>query len=107
MLRLTGRLGDGWLPSLGYLEPDPLAYHRTIDDAAAAAGRDPAEIRRAVNVGVEGPPGEWADQLARVATELRFETLLVNVPDREQVEFVRMLGTDVAPRVREHVGNGP
>jgi alkanesulfonate monooxygenase SsuD/methylene tetrahydromethanopterin reductase-like flavin-dependent oxidoreductase (luciferase family) len=106
MLRLTGRLGDGWLPSLGYLEPDPLAYHRTIDDAAAAAGRDPAEIRRAVNVGVEGPPGEWADQLARVATELRFETLLVNVPDREQVEFVRMLGTDVAPRVREQVGNG-
>jgi hypothetical protein len=31
----------------------------------------------------------------------------VNVPDREQVEFVRMLGADVAPRVREQVGNGP
>jgi alkanesulfonate monooxygenase SsuD/methylene tetrahydromethanopterin reductase-like flavin-dependent oxidoreductase (luciferase family) len=101
MLRLTGRLGDGWLPSLGYLQPDPLDYHRRVDEAAEAAGRDPAEIRRAVNVGLEGQPEEWADQLARVATELRFETLIVTIPDQGPVEFIRRLGREVAPRVRE------
>src|SRR5919204_520423 len=53
MLRLTGRLGDGWLPSLGehYLPPeDALRRHGVIDEAAERAGRDPAEIERAVNV---------------------------------------------------------
>jgi alkanesulfonate monooxygenase SsuD/methylene tetrahydromethanopterin reductase-like flavin-dependent oxidoreductase (luciferase family) len=107
MLRLTGRLGDGWLPSLGRLERDPLEYHRAIDRAAEAAGRDPAEIRRAVNVGVEGRPGDWAEQLARVAGDLRFQTLLVSVPDQEPVEFIRTLGGDVAPRVRESSADRP
>jgi alkanesulfonate monooxygenase SsuD/methylene tetrahydromethanopterin reductase-like flavin-dependent oxidoreductase (luciferase family) len=107
MLRLTGRLGDGWLPSLGRLERDPLDYHRVVDEAAEAAGRDPPEIRRAVNVGVEGSPQEWADQLARVATELRFETLIVTVPDQAPLEFIRTLGGEVAPRVREAAGGSP
>src|SRR5215208_1358017 len=32
MLRLTGRLGDGWLPSLSYLEGEDIAArHRAID----------------------------------------------------------------------------
>ncbi len=56
MLRLTGRLGDGWLPSLGNLQPDEIAArHETIDEAARRAGRDPADIVRAVNVGGRGP----------------------------------------------------
>jgi alkanesulfonate monooxygenase SsuD/methylene tetrahydromethanopterin reductase-like flavin-dependent oxidoreductase (luciferase family) len=43
MLRLTGRLGDGWLPSLGghYLKPDDIPpMQAAIDEAAEAAGRD-------------------------------------------------------------------
>src|SRR3954462_13674348 len=45
MLRLTGRLADGWIPSFGYLKPDglPEAQER-IDDAARNAGRDPGAI---------------------------------------------------------------
>jgi len=104
MLRLTGRLADGWLPSLGghYLRPeDAPKGHAAIDAAARAAGRDPVEIARAVNVmALEGAPSGWADQLARIATELRFSTLLVGVPGEEQVAFVRRLGEVVAPRVR-------
>jgi alkanesulfonate monooxygenase SsuD/methylene tetrahydromethanopterin reductase-like flavin-dependent oxidoreductase (luciferase family) len=104
MLRLTGRLADGWLPSLGghYLRPeDAPKGHAAIDEAARAAGRDPVEIVRAVNVmALEGAPSGWADQLARIATELRFSTLLVGVPGEEQVAFVRRLGEVVAPRVR-------
>jgi alkanesulfonate monooxygenase SsuD/methylene tetrahydromethanopterin reductase-like flavin-dependent oxidoreductase (luciferase family) len=105
MLRLTGRLGDGWLPSLGghYLTPaDALDAHAAIDDAARRAGRDPAEIVRAANVmELDGAPGSWAEELARIATELRFETLLVGVPDDDPVGFCRRLGEEVAPRLRE------
>lgn len=99
MLRLTGRLADGWLPSLGgrYLTPEDVPERQAaIDEAARAAGRDPESIERAVNVmSLESP-----DQLARIVTELRFSTVMVGVPDDDPVGFVRRLGEDVAPRVR-------
>jgi len=51
MLRLVGRKADGWLPSLGVLSRDELrAGNEQIDAAAEKAGRDPAEIRRIVNI---------------------------------------------------------
>ncbi len=101
MLRLTGRLGDGWLPSLGYMnEEDAPRMQAAVDEGAKAAGRDPREIVRAVNVmALEG-----ADQLARIVTELRFSTILVGVPDEDPIGFIRRLGEDVAPRARELVG---
>ncbi len=81
MLRLTGRLGDGWLPSVGgnYMsEPDARANQGVIDEAAERAGRDPASIVRAANVGLEDPAGFLdPERLARVATELRFEVALL------------------------------
>ena len=108
MLRLTGRLGDGWLPSLGsgYLEPDDAARMQgVVDEAARRAGRDPAGVERAANVmALEGGPRAWPDTLARIASELRFTTLLVGVPPGDGADFVRRLGEDVAPRVRELVG---
>jgi alkanesulfonate monooxygenase SsuD/methylene tetrahydromethanopterin reductase-like flavin-dependent oxidoreductase (luciferase family) len=107
MLRLTGRVADGWLPSLGgnYLKPEDVADRQAaIDEAAQAAGRDPDEIERAVNVlALQGDPDSWADQLGRIATDLRFSTILVAVPAEDPVTFVRRLGEDVAPRVRELV----
>jgi alkanesulfonate monooxygenase SsuD/methylene tetrahydromethanopterin reductase-like flavin-dependent oxidoreductase (luciferase family) len=108
MLRLTGRLADGWLPSLGehYLHPeDAPKGHASIDEAARAAGRDPTEIERALNVmALNGTPATWADQLARISEELRFSTLLVGVPQQDPVTFVRRLGEDIAPRLRELLG---
>jgi alkanesulfonate monooxygenase SsuD/methylene tetrahydromethanopterin reductase-like flavin-dependent oxidoreductase (luciferase family) len=108
MLRMTGRSGDGWLPSLGdhYLSPeDAPKGHAAIDEAARAAGRNPDDIVRVVNVmALEGAPSGWPDQLARIATDLRFSTLLVGVPSDDPLGFVRRLGEDVAPRVRELVG---
>ena len=108
MLRLTGRLADAWLPSVGgrYLTPEgALKGQATVDAAAEAAGRNPEEIERAANVmALEGRPDGWAEQLARIATELRFSTILVSVGGEDPVSLVRRLGEDVAPRVRALVG---
>ena len=105
MLRVTGRLADGWLPSLGghYLQPEDVpARQATISEAARAAEREPDDIERAVNVmQLDGDPSSWADQLARIASDLHFSTLLVAVPAEDSIGFVRRLGEDVAPRVRE------
>jgi alkanesulfonate monooxygenase SsuD/methylene tetrahydromethanopterin reductase-like flavin-dependent oxidoreductase (luciferase family) len=108
MLRLTGRLADGWLPSLGEhclsVEDVPRAQV-AIDEAARRAGRDPAHIERAVNVmALDGEPASWPEQLARLATDLRFSTLLIGVPSDDPLGFVRRLGEDVAPRVRDLLG---
>src|SRR6478609_3276146 len=66
MLALTGRKGDGWLPSLGYMQPGDLAKgNAAIDHAAEGAGRDPHEIRRLLNVGqLAAAPREFAERLA-------------------------------------------
>ncbi len=107
MLRLTGRLGDGWLPSLGtgMTAEEAPRMQAAIDEGARAAGRDPAEIERAVNVPAPaGDPGGWADQLARIVTALGFTTLVVVTPGEDPIGEIRRLGAEVAPRLREMVG---
>ena len=48
---MIGRLADGWLPSLGRVGIEDLAaMQEIIDGAARNAGRDPAEIRRMLNL---------------------------------------------------------
>jgi alkanesulfonate monooxygenase SsuD/methylene tetrahydromethanopterin reductase-like flavin-dependent oxidoreductase (luciferase family) len=105
MLRLTGQLANGWLPSLGghYLAPEDVPKaHAAIDEAARAAGRQPSEIERVVNVmALDGAVAGWPDQLARISSELGFSTLLVSVPPEDPLAFVRRLGEDTAPRLRE------
>src|ERR1700742_1125004 len=50
MLRLTGRLGDGWLPSVPYLAATEIAAgNAAIDEAATEAGREPAGGRRVLH----------------------------------------------------------
>jgi alkanesulfonate monooxygenase SsuD/methylene tetrahydromethanopterin reductase-like flavin-dependent oxidoreductase (luciferase family) len=109
MLRLTGRLGDGWLPSIGghFISLEEAAgMQAAVDEGAKAAGRDPAEIERAVNVaGVDPGAADAAEQLARVV-EQGFTTLFVAVPDDDPLDAIRRLGEDVAPRVRELAGAG-
>jgi alkanesulfonate monooxygenase SsuD/methylene tetrahydromethanopterin reductase-like flavin-dependent oxidoreductase (luciferase family) len=102
MLRLTGRLADGWLPSLGdrfMSAEDAPKMQAAIDEAAQKAGRNPSEIERAVNVMGTAE----ADRLATIAG-LGFSTLLVGLPDDEPVDFIRRLGEEIAPRVRELAG---
>lgn len=52
-LDLTGRLADGWIPSLGYAPPEEVAAMRELVlDAARRAGRGPEEITCVYNLEV-------------------------------------------------------
>jgi len=100
MLRLTGRLGDGWLPSVGgsYLAAEDVPERqRTIDEAARRAGRDPGDIVRAANVG-RGGSADWldADRIADFAGRLRLDALLVSTPDEHPLGYIAALGETAA-----------
>jgi alkanesulfonate monooxygenase SsuD/methylene tetrahydromethanopterin reductase-like flavin-dependent oxidoreductase (luciferase family)/FAD/FMN-containing dehydrogenase len=97
MLGLTGRKADGWLPSLPYLQPGDLQRgNRIIDEAAQAAGRDPREITRLLNV----TANEGADDLTRLALEDGVSTFIVASDDPE---VLRYFAGEIAPAVRERV----
>ncbi len=102
MLRLVGTAADGWLPSEGYLKPGDLQRgNAVIDEAARGAGRDPAEVRRLLNVTPpEGSTQEWVDRLVRLALEDGIGTFVVATDDPD---VVRRVGEEVAPAVRERV----
>ena len=100
MLALTGRVGDGWLPSQAYVPPEQLAEKNArIDDAALAAGREPAQIRRLYNVNPSTDPA-WAELLAELAVGHGMSTFIVAGDDPR---VVQEFGTEIAPAVRELV----
>ncbi len=93
MLSIVGRLADGWVPSYGYVkENDLVEGNRRIDEAAAAAGRDPRSIRRVLNAGYLD-----ASTLVSLAVDCGMDTFLV--AEDEMGEFM----SEIAPRVREEV----
>jgi hemerythrin-like domain-containing protein len=113
MLRLTGTLADGWLPSAPYLAPDRLAdANAIIDDAAREAGRDPATIRRLYNITgtftgaggdfLIGPPPVWVEQLAELALTEGISGFVLMV-ETGMSAHLRRFAEEVAPGVRELV----
>ncbi|PJI93888.1 LLM class flavin-dependent oxidoreductase [Luteimicrobium subarcticum] len=119
MLRLTGAKADGWLPSMGYLQPGDLDRgNAVIDEAADDAGRDPREIRRILNVSgaftgttpppgtpvdagsIQGPVDWWVEALATLATEHGVATFVLGSDDPRTLAT---FGREVAPAVREEV----
>jgi alkanesulfonate monooxygenase SsuD/methylene tetrahydromethanopterin reductase-like flavin-dependent oxidoreductase (luciferase family) len=124
MLRLTGELADGWIPSSPYAPPEvlPDLVHR-IDAAALAAGRDPREIVRLYNVyghitdgpatGVfEGPVESWVEALVRLTLEAGMDAYVFWTDGAVDVQL-RRFALEVAPAVRRAVnqarasGEGP
>jgi alkanesulfonate monooxygenase SsuD/methylene tetrahydromethanopterin reductase-like flavin-dependent oxidoreductase (luciferase family) len=103
MLRLVGKAADGWVPSLGYLKPEgmPEANAR-IDDAAREAGRDPAAIRRILNVAAN----LTADEIAELALEHGFDTFVIGETQEDVEVELREFLENVAPRARELVAKG-
>ncbi|HEX2085653.1 MAG TPA: LLM class flavin-dependent oxidoreductase [Solirubrobacteraceae bacterium] len=108
MLRLTGERADGWVPSLrGDLTPAALGeLDRQVSEAAAAAGRDPRDVRRIWNVmgGLRDEPGRFAEELVRWATDHGADTFVLWPDGEDQEGQVERLAAEVAPAVREGMG---
>jgi alkanesulfonate monooxygenase SsuD/methylene tetrahydromethanopterin reductase-like flavin-dependent oxidoreductase (luciferase family) len=102
MLRLTGRLADGWLPSLSYLRPGQLTEgNALIDQAAAEAGREPRAIRRLLNIGDElSTATDGAKRLAELALTDGISTFILASDDPDTTT---RFAAEVAPAVRELV----
>jgi alkanesulfonate monooxygenase SsuD/methylene tetrahydromethanopterin reductase-like flavin-dependent oxidoreductase (luciferase family) len=113
MLRLIGRLADGWVPSSPYVPPERLAAAQArIDDAAADAGRDPAAIRRLYNISgrigpggggfLDGPAAQWVEQLLPLVTETGMDTFVL-WPSESPASQLERFAAEVAPALREAV----
>ena len=94
MLKLTGAKADGWLPSMQYLK-DIGPSNAAIDEAALAAGRDPREIRRMLNI-----PSLELDQLLELALEHGFSTFILSGDEPREIQ---RFGEEIAPELREAV----
>lgn len=111
MQALTGRLADGWLPSLPYLQPGDLAKgNAVIDEAATAAGRSPTDVRRLLNISgrfaatgsgpLQGPAEQWAEELADLALTEGVSAFILASDDPDDL---RRFAAEVAPATRELV----
>jgi alkanesulfonate monooxygenase SsuD/methylene tetrahydromethanopterin reductase-like flavin-dependent oxidoreductase (luciferase family) len=105
MVTLTGRLADGWLPSVPRLPLDDiLPRQEAIDEAARRAGREPSAVVRACNLSLDGDPAGWPDQVVRLAADYRFEAFFLGADGDDPLDVVRRIGEETAPRVREALG---
>ena len=112
MMRVVGRLADGWIPSLPRLPLDQvLPKQDAIDEAARKAGRDPAAIRRVANLNgviadsggdwLRGPAEHWVEELVKLARDLRFTGFVAWFDDEDQLGQTERFATEVVPAVRE------
>jgi len=114
-LRLIGRLADGWVPSYGHMGLDDFRVASArIDEAAGAAGRDPATIRRIYNIpgvitggsrgdeALVGPLDQWIETLTSWALELGVDTF-VHWPPDSATAAVERFAAEIGPAVREAV----
>jgi alkanesulfonate monooxygenase SsuD/methylene tetrahydromethanopterin reductase-like flavin-dependent oxidoreductase (luciferase family) len=103
MLRLVGKAADGWVPSYGHLKQETMPdANARIDDAAREGGRDPAVIRRVLNVAAN----LTADEIAELALEHGFDTFVIGETQEDVEAELREFLENVAPKVRELVVAG-
>ena len=126
-LAVTGRLADGWVPQGGadwlstrYRQARPL-----IDEAAAAAGRDPSAIITVYNFGgritpepllatrgedgrwIGGSARQWADELTSAVLEHDAGGFVYRTTDdTPAAEAVARFAREIVPAVREAVAAG-
>jgi alkanesulfonate monooxygenase SsuD/methylene tetrahydromethanopterin reductase-like flavin-dependent oxidoreductase (luciferase family) len=113
ILNMTGRVADGWLPTLAYLQggvADLEEMNTYIDEGAAFTGRDPSSIRRLLNISgqfaqsgrslLNGPPRQWAEDLAEITLTYGITGFLLAADDASSIE---LFAAEVAPATRELV----
>jgi alkanesulfonate monooxygenase SsuD/methylene tetrahydromethanopterin reductase-like flavin-dependent oxidoreductase (luciferase family) len=110
-LKLTGQVADGWVPSFRGDLQKLAEMSKRLDDAIAEAGRDPASIRRILNVNgvitegasngmLQGPVSQWADELTNLAITHRFDTFIFWGEGDGQLQ---RFAEEVVPAVRAQV----
>jgi alkanesulfonate monooxygenase SsuD/methylene tetrahydromethanopterin reductase-like flavin-dependent oxidoreductase (luciferase family) len=114
MLRLVGRLADGWsVPIRLFLPGGPRALaepNHVIDEAAAKAGREPSDVRRILTFPgrfsssrgglLDGPPAQWAEELAALALRHGVGTFVLGADDAATIE---RYAAEVVPATRRLV----
>jgi len=123
-LAVTGRLADGWVPSRAsdWLSPLYRESRPVIDEAAAAAGRDPSEVVTIYNFGgritdkplpqprdtdgrwVGGSVGQWVDELTTAVLEHQAAGFVFRSTDDTPAEVaLGRWAQEVVPAVRQAV----
>jgi alkanesulfonate monooxygenase SsuD/methylene tetrahydromethanopterin reductase-like flavin-dependent oxidoreductase (luciferase family) len=114
-LAVTGRVADGWIPSLAFAPPNDIPKMRDrIVAAAEEVGRDPKEITFVYNVEVRidsttdansnvvsGSPEAVADEL-RTLIQLGFSGMNLMAVGPNLDEQVERLGAELLPRLRDN-----
>jgi alkanesulfonate monooxygenase SsuD/methylene tetrahydromethanopterin reductase-like flavin-dependent oxidoreductase (luciferase family) len=113
-LRLTGRLADGWIPSLDLAPPERVPMlHEQILKGAHEAERDPSDITLAYNMEIRvdkqaapepgvvtGSPAAVVERLMSF-TELGFTAMNFQPIGPGRDEQIERLATEVIPAVRD------
>ena len=110
-LKLAGKVADGWVPSFRGDLMKIAEMTKRLDVAAAEAGRDPASIRRILNVNgvitdgasngmLQGPVNQWAEELTNLAVIYNFDTFIFWGEGEGQLQ---RFAEEVVPAVRAQV----
>jgi alkanesulfonate monooxygenase SsuD/methylene tetrahydromethanopterin reductase-like flavin-dependent oxidoreductase (luciferase family) len=123
-LAVTGRLADGWVPARGsdWLSPLFKQSRPVIDEAAAAAGRDPSAVANIFNFGgritaealpqtrddegrwVGGSVGQWVDELTGAALDHRAAGFVFRSTDDSPADVaLGRWAKEIVPAVRQAV----
>jgi len=110
-LKLAGQVADGWVPSFRGDLTRLANMTSQLEDAAAEAGRDPANIRRVLNINgtitdgashgmLQGPVTQWADELTNLAIAYGFDSFIFWGEGEGQLQS---FAEQVVPTVRAQV----
>jgi alkanesulfonate monooxygenase SsuD/methylene tetrahydromethanopterin reductase-like flavin-dependent oxidoreductase (luciferase family) len=112
MLSVVGRQADGWLPPGKATPSDLVEMNKRIDEAAVAADRDPATIRRHYHVRgtfephgrsfLQGPSELWAEQLTELALSQGMSSFIL-ISTGEPERQLRTFAAEVVPALKEGV----
>jgi alkanesulfonate monooxygenase SsuD/methylene tetrahydromethanopterin reductase-like flavin-dependent oxidoreductase (luciferase family) len=113
ILRTTGRVADGWLPSLQYLPggvADLSEMNEHVDEGVEAAGREPGDVRRFLNIAgefsdnsrgfLQGSPDQWVEELTDTALTYGTSGYILASDDTATTE---LFAAEVVPAVRREV----
>jgi len=112
MRRLVGQKADAWIAGgawISDISAEVTRGNQAVDEAAAAAGRDPRQIRRIWDFegtfgrsgkGVVGTAAQWVEQLLPLVIEHGMSTFILISND---AGTINRFGGEVSPALREAV----